>query len=162
MWRLMDARCQPADLITRYGAPSLSLSNLEQCPNHGHLCCNSFSLCWRRCSIRKTKQSNAEMESEDDLSIGGDGSLCPICSKGIPKLTWRGTENIRLACCGRLICHCLSTPESSSGDDGTTSIKTYLWGILKNKLRTIHRTASNQPQHTTINNLPPNQQSYAI
>jgi hypothetical protein len=49
------------------------------------------------------------METDDDLSIGGDGP-CPVCKKPIPKLTWRNIENIRLVCCGKLICHCLSEP----------------------------------------------------
>lgn len=61
------------------------------------------------CSSRKTQNlgetcNQSRMETDDDLSIGGDGP-CPVCKKPIPKLTWRGIENIRLVCCGKRICH---------------------------------------------------------
>ena len=48
--------------------------------------------------------NQSRMETDDDLSIGGDGP-CPVCKKPIPKLTCCGIENIRLVCCGKLTCH---------------------------------------------------------
>jgi hypothetical protein len=60
------------------------------------------------------------METGDDLSIGGDGP-CSVCKKPIPKLTRRGIENIRLVCCGKLICHCLSAPITVKENGMTTT-----------------------------------------
>jgi TPR repeat protein len=48
----------------------------------------------------KNKEKEEEEEEEPDL----DDRVCPLCFEDLPTLTWRGTERIRLVCCGKYIC----------------------------------------------------------